>query len=438
MSLSSDLLSAYGTCDTIESLFNLPLRADFEQELVNLYCLRHPDRQNLASFIEKNFLLDGRDPKALAQKLGKRADPALLQAQGSAILPEFAFLDAQMRRQNPAYPPVASHLYGRILKAMKAPESFLKPGAEQSANPAFSANPEAPDTRISTDTIPDSAKPAFSHSPDSSRQDALEADLALLQGLTGLQGVKNDIEDLCAMVRIGQLRQARGMKTPPMARHLIFSGNPGTGKTTAARLLARLYKDLGILSKGQLVETDRSGLVGEHVGQTALKTQKVIEKALGGVLFIDEAYALARPSANDFGAEAITTLLKAMEDHRNDLVVIAAGYPSLMEGFLDFNPGLRSRFSRVIRFENYTGPELFEILEKMAETLDYRLDEEAAHIMKGSLTALAANPPAGFANAREVRNLLEKAIARQARRLWKEENPNPEELGLLRAEDFTQ
>lgn len=438
MSFSSDLLSAYGTCDTIESLFGLPLRGDFEQELVNLYCLVRPDRQNLASFIKENFLLDGRDPKVLAEKLGKRADPALFKAQGSAVYPEFTFLDAQMQRQNPAYPPVAARLYRRIVKAMEAPESLLKPGKKQTEDAASSVRTEKADTHPQNESGADHSKPAFSALPDELQQDALEADLAALQSLTGLDGVKNDIEDLCAMVRIGRLRQARGMKTPPMARHLIFSGNPGTGKTTAARLLARLYKDLGILSRGQLVETDRSGLVGEHVGQTALKTQKVIEKALGGVLFIDEAYALARPSPNDFGAEAITTLLKAMEDHRKDLIVIAAGYPSLMDGFLDFNPGLRSRFSKTIHFENYTGGELYEILVKMAAALDYRLDEQAAETMKSALAALADNPPAGFANAREVRNLLERAIAHQARRLWREENPDPEELGLLRAEDFAQ
>jgi len=181
---------------------------------------------------------------------------------------------------------------------------------------------------------------------------------AELNGLIGLNGIKKEVNNLINMVSVHKMRKEHGLKSVDMSLHMVFSGNPGTGKTTIARMMARIYRSLGVLSKGQLVEVDRSGLVAGYVGQTAQKTSKVIESALGGVLFIDEAYSLTSKSENDFGSEAIDTLLKAMEDNREDLVVIVAGYDGLMDEFIHSNPGLESRFNRYLHFDDYTIDEM--------------------------------------------------------------------------------
>lgn len=186
---------------------------------------------------------------------------------------------------------------------------------------------------------------------------------AELDSYIGLQTVKEEVHNLINMASVYQLRRQHGLPTTDMSLHLVFTGNPGTGKTMMARMMARIYRSLDILSRGQLVEVDRSGLVAGYVGQTALKTQKVIEKAMGGVLFIDEAYALNGKSENDFGQEAIDTVLKAMEDHRDDLVVIVAGYTDLMDKFIHSNPGLESRFNRFLLFEDYTADEMVQIFD---------------------------------------------------------------------------
>ena len=202
----------------------------------------------------------------------------------------------------------------------------------------------------------------------------LEEVLAELDGLCGLEQVKKDVKSLINLVKVRRLREQAGLPVPPMSLHLVFLGNPGTGKTTVARLLARIYRAIGVLSKGQLVEVDRSGLVAGFVGQTAIKTGEVIQKALGGVLFIDEAYALAnQDNANDFGREAIEVLLKNMEDHRDDLIVIVAGYSGPMEKFIHANPGLESRFNKYFFFEDYTGQQLMEIFQSMCRKNGYTL-----------------------------------------------------------------
>lgn len=267
----------------------------------------------------------------------------------------------------------------------------------------------------------------------------LEELLAELDGLCGLEQVKRDVKSLINLVKVRRLREEAGLPVPPMSLHLVFLGNPGTGKTTVARLLARLYHAIGVLPKGQLVEVDRSGLVAGFVGQTAQKTQEVIQKAIGGVLFIDEAYALVnQDNGNDFGREAIEVLLKNMEDHRKDLVVIVAGYSQLMEKFIHSNPGLESRFNKYFYFEDYDGAQLFTILQSMCVKNGYVLTPEGEALARRELMALYEDRDENFGNARDVRNLFEQAVARQSDRVARLEAPTREQLMELRPEDLAE
>ncbi|MBQ6950556.1 MAG: AAA family ATPase [Clostridia bacterium] len=248
-----------------------------------------------------------------------------------------------------------------------------------------------------------------------------------LHSYIGLNVIKEEVESLINWIEICAQRKAFDLPTPELSLHMVFSGNPGTGKTMIARLMARIYHSLGILSKGQLVEVDRSGLVAGYVGQTAGKTTEVIKKALGGVLFIDEAYTLINKSENDFGQEAVDTILKAMEDNREDLVVIVAGYTELMEEFIHSNPGLESRFNRFMHFPDYSIEEMMGIFDMRCSQSGYQLAENARDELQ-SILEEKSKDVGGFGNARGVRNLFEKAIAQQADRLADSQEPLTKEL----------
>ncbi len=260
--------------------------------------------------------------------------------------------------------------------------------------------------------------------------------MAQLDSLVGLDDVKKDIKNLMNLVKVRRLRRENGLPIPPMSLHMVFMGNPGTGKTTVARIISGLYAAIGVLENGQLIEVDRSGLVAGYVGQTALKTQEVIKSALGGVLFIDEAYSLASGGENDFGREAIETILKAMEDHRDELIVVVAGYDGPMEKFINSNPGLQSRFNKYFYFPDYNGEQLLHIFKGQCKKNGYALTEEAEAEANAMFEELYENRGENFGNGRDVRNVFEDTVVRQSNRVAALDAPTKDDLMQFLPEDL--
>ncbi|WP_320674886.1 AAA family ATPase [Prochlorococcus sp. MIT 1341] len=271
-------------------------------------------------------------------------------------------------------------------------------------------------------------------------QPLLEQSLNELENLIGLSSIKKEVHEIISLTKIIQERRFHGLSNDSNSRHMVFQGPPGTGKTTVARIIGKLYKSLSVLSKGHFVEVDRNKLIGRYIGQTTHKTYKLLERASGGVLFIDEAYSLSKSwgdnQSDPYGEEAIEILLKFMEDFRDDLIVIVAGYPNLMESFLKSNPGLKSRFSTYISFPNYTEDELLKILIKKAFQSGYILSKDSKPIIDQIIKIHMANKKENNGNARSMRNLLDLAIKKQAFRLMQKVSRSKEELMRLTSQDF--
>jgi len=270
----------------------------------------------------------------------------------------------------------------------------------------------------------------------------VEQEIAKLQkqldSLVGLPNAKKELHNLINFIKIQSLRVDHGLTSFPITYHLVFSGNPGTGKTTVARIIGQIYKHLGVLSSGHFVETDRAGLVAGYVGQTALKVQEVVNKAKGGVLFIDEAYSLMNDKQDAFGKEAIDSLLKAMEDLRDDLVIIVAGYTELIEEFLQSNPGFKSRFNHFVQFDNFSTDELYDIFAMLCQTNDYQFGEAFAQHMKTQLRHMPIETIPNFSNGRYIRNLFEKLVTIQSNRLIQQATISREELMTFEEQDILQ
>lgn len=300
--------------------------------------------------------------------------------------------------------------------------AHLGKDADRAFEQSIRAKLDQPSTDFSQSSAPTRTHKTLTSHPQAQAADSeppeLEKALAELESLIGLEGVKTEIKRLAGFLEIQKQRTQASLQIANVSLHLVFSGAPGTGKTTVARIVAKIYHALGLLQKGHLIETDRSGLVGQYVGHTAKKTNEVVDSALGGVLFIDEAYGLTKNGGDDdFGGEAIDTLVKRMEDERHRLVVIVAGYPNEMQTFLDSNPGLRSRFNTHLFFDNYTAEELSQIFSIFCKSNDYALNQAAAEKLEKHFQQHAAHAGPSFGNGRFARNLFEQVIRNQAFRL---------------------
>jgi SpoVK/Ycf46/Vps4 family AAA+-type ATPase len=337
---------------------------------------------------------------------------------GMLVLQRIGELDPYIELSSPAMCDIILLLIERVRRGGRPLREYLNEAAPQPpvAPPAPLAQPEATTKK----------------GPPLSLEDLL----AKLDKLVGLTSVKGEIHTLVNVARVRDMRKREGLKVPASSYHMVFVGPPGTGKTTVARLVAQIFHSLGLLSKGHLVEVDRAELVAGYVGQTAIKTDTCVSQALGGVLFVDEAYSLASDSDQDFGHEAIETLLKLMEDNRENLVVIAAGYRDKMERFIDSNPGLRSRFTRLIDFPDYTPDELTTIFARMAEDEGYSLEPGVIEQVREKMSAAYAARTDTFGNGRYVRNLFEQALTAQANRLA-ELKPTRADLCTLARQDLS-
>ncbi len=404
--VSEHRISADGIFDTVLSLLTVFINGDIQDKAMHgstsLMLLEFLDELGL-EFITYDGKYDEQQTKAMATLMLR------LKNYRSSYLRSWK----QLVSNNGTPPSDPLSPANRMETPASAPK--LAP-----AQPAETLEPEAP------------AK----SEPTPEPEESLEQLLQDLNDLTGLSKVKEDLNSLINLLKVHKMRMDRGLPQTSVSLHMVFSGNPGTGKTTVARLMSKIYRKLGVLSKGHLVEVDRSGLVSGYVGQTAIKTKKVIDSALGGVLFIDEAYALtASTGSNDFGTEAVNTLLKAMEDHRDDFVVIVAGYPDLMEDFLDSNPGLRSRFNKQILFEDYTAEELTDIFSGICGKSFYEVTDDAMNCVRDFFADRCEQKLPGFANGRDVRNFFEKTLTNQANRLASMPNLTDSDLVTITVED---
>ena len=326
-------------------------------------------------------------------------------------------------------------IIGTIKQAENAAKELLIETAEIKKDTKSSTPPEESKT-LETQT---NDAPEKEETQEKTQEKTQEELLETLDALVGLEKIKQSVKSLINFVKVRNLRKENELPNPPVTLHMVFAGNPGTGKTTVARILSELYKAIGVLSKGQLVEVDRSGLVAGFVGQTAIKTSEVVTSALGGILFIDEAYALAPDTGgagNDFGRESIETLLKLMEDNRDDLIVIVAGYSEPMERFITSNPGLESRFNRYFYFQDYNSEELYEIFDIMCKKSEYILTDEAKDYAREYFKELYEDREENFGNARHVRNFFENIVTVHSDRVSKLEGHTRDDLTMVILEDL--
>lgn len=374
--------------------------------IFNLKYLEFTKQESYGSNAHSFYIIDGENKqKSIKMTLTSDLDINILRVFFYLILVNNFFDEKTNERKNRLNPPLVSNS-----------ESIISKYFGSSNNVPILSTPSTP---------------SVSHANSGNGNDPYKE----LDDLIGLDSIKKDIKQLADFVKVQQQRKQMGLPKVPVSLHLVFTGNPGTGKTTIARILAKIYKDIGVLSTGQLVEADRSSLVAEYVGQTAVKTQGKIREAMGGVLFIDEAYTLYKGESKDFGQEAIDTILKAMEDNRDKFVVIVAGYPDLMKKFIESNPGLQSRFNKYINFPDYSENEMLEIFDVMCEKYEYRIDDEARERLKEIIHDIEINKDSNFANARTVRNIFETVITKQATRVVNEK-VEKEEMTTIKASDF--